>query len=146
MSWPPPPSISKSAADRVGLLLASDEASIGEVENARRQLGEWRAAHLFPLHCVANDLVSRLQRLNMHAIVAMRLKRLFRIVAKLQTKEGMAVSRMNDIAGIRIIVPSISDVMALVDDLNSNPLEWAEIKNPMITSKSPRKTATEAFT
>lgn len=130
MSWPLPPSISKTAIDKVGQLLAGGDASIGEVENARRQLGEWRAAHLWPLHCLTNDLVSRLERLNMHAIVAMRLKRLFRIEAKLQFHEGMSVSRMHDIAGIRIIVPSMPDVHALVEDINSNPPACAEVKKP----------------
>lgn len=64
----------------------------------------------------------------MHAIVAMRLKRLFRIVAKLQIHEGMAVSRMQDVAGIRIIVPSIEDVTALTEDIDRNQLESAEVR------------------
>lgn len=129
MSWPPPPSISKSAVDRAGLLLASGDASIGEVEDARRKLGEWRAAHLWPLHCVANDLARRLEQLNIHAIVAMRLKRLFRIEAKLQIYSGMRVSQMQDIAGVRIIVPSMDDVMNIAEDIKSNPPKCAEVKN-----------------
>jgi ppGpp synthetase/RelA/SpoT-type nucleotidyltranferase len=138
MSWPPPPSISKSAIDRLGQLLASGDASIGEVENARQQLGEWRAAHLWPLHCVANDLVRRLEQMNLHAIVAMRLKRLFRIVAKVQIHEGMAVSRMQDIAGIRIIVPSIQDVETLAEDIVRNQPECAEVKRVYDYLKSPK--------
>jgi putative GTP pyrophosphokinase len=138
MSWPPAPSISKNAINKIGQLLASDDASIGEVEDARRQLSDWRAAHLWPLHCLANDLVSRLERLKMDAIVAMRLKRLFRIVAKLQIHEGMAISRMHDIAGIRIIVPTIEDVKALADDIVRNPPERAEVKKVYDYIESPK--------
>ena len=64
----------------------------------------------------------------MHAIVAMRLKRLFRIVAKLQIYDRMAVSRMQDIAGIRIIVPSMQDVATLAEDIDRNPPDCAEVK------------------
>ena len=129
MSWPPPPNISKSAINKVGQLLASDDASIGAVVDARRQLAQWRAAHLRPLHLLANDLMSRLQRMKMQAIVAMRLKRLFRIVAKLKIQGHMSVSRMQDIAGIRVIVPSIQDARALVEDIQLKQPDCAEVKN-----------------
>lgn len=139
MSWPPPPSTSKSAIDKVGQLLASDSATIAEVEFGRRQLAEWRAAHLRPLHCLADDLVGRLTRLKMHAIVAMRLKRLFRIVVKLQFHDGMAVSRMQDIAGIRVIVPSVQDVVALDEDIHRNEPASADITRVYDYIKSPKE-------
>lgn len=139
MSWPPRPVISNTAIDRVGVLLASGGASIGNDEIARRQLVEWRAAHLRPLHCIANDLVDRLHRLKIHAIIAMRLKRIFRIVAKLQMYESMRVSSMQDIAGIRIIVPSIQDVSVLADDIRCRQLNCADIKKTYDYIESPKE-------
>jgi ppGpp synthetase/RelA/SpoT-type nucleotidyltranferase len=51
----------------------------------------------------------------------------------------MAVSRMQDIAGIRVIVPSIQDVMALTEDIQSNLPECAAVKRVYDYIKTPKE-------
>jgi ppGpp synthetase/RelA/SpoT-type nucleotidyltranferase len=53
--------------------------------------------------------------------VTQRLKRFATIVDKLRRQSAMALSRMEDIGGVRVIVPTQDQVDAIVRDLQSQP-------------------------
>ncbi|WP_203323118.1 RelA/SpoT domain-containing protein [Pseudoxanthomonas beigongshangi] len=73
----------------------------------------WRAAHAYPLNTFQATLRDKLNRLGIKAVVGQRLKRLPSISAKLRRNENMRLQRMQDIAGIRAIAASMSDVNRL---------------------------------
>src|SRR5438477_1736279 len=125
MTFPAVPSASKNQIRAAGETLASDSDYIGGAEHARKLLSEWRACHLLPLHAFANDLQQRLARLQIEAVVALRLKRLFRIVNKLKQITTMNATTMQDIAGLRVIAPSVSDVNRIVQDYQVSPADIA---------------------
>lgn len=126
MAFPPVPSTSKTQIRAAGDLLASGSGSIGTTEQARGLLAEWRACHLLPLDAFATDLQQRLARLGIDAIVALRLKRLFRIVEKLTQAPTMNATTMQDIAGLRAIASKFEDVGRIVDDYLDNPPTFAD--------------------
>lgn len=121
MQFPPVPHESRSQIDRAGTLLASESQYIGEVENARLLVAKWRACHLKPLQALADDLQQRLERLGIRAVVARRLKRLFRIRNKLRQSTSMRLTQMQDIGALRAIVNTIDEVHRLQKDYEQHP-------------------------
>ncbi len=121
MTFPAVPTVSKNKIRAAGKILASDSEFIGGAEHARQLLAEWRACHLLPLNQIGLDLQQRLANLEVSAIVALRLKRIFRIVNKLKQFTNMNSTTMQDIAGLRAIAPTVSDVYRIVQDYQSLP-------------------------
>lgn len=106
--------ISKAELFRAGEILRDEYDSFLSTkwDQAYELLGKWRAMHAYPLNTFQANIRSILKKLALDkkAIVAQRLKRLHSIVLKLSRFPNMRLERMQDIGGIRIILPSISDV------------------------------------
>jgi len=75
----------------------------------------------------ANALLTRMSDLDVAPIIAQRLKRLPRIVEKIEQFAGMKVARMQDIAGVRAIVRSVADVDHVVASFQDAPNETLTI-------------------
>ena len=65
---------------------------------------------MLPLRNIRLIVDYRLKKLGIECIVGHRLKRMISIIGKITRFPDMSVSKMQDIGGIRIIVPKISDV------------------------------------
>ena len=107
--------MSKSALDKIGQNIREGKAE--SVEIAISALNNWRESHgeiLQKYYNYANILAKIIDKDNI--IVAQRLKRLPTIVNKLKRFKDMRLSRMQDIAGIRIIVEDIKQ-LDLVDSV-----------------------------
>lgn len=126
MEYPQVPSASRKAIRQAGDTLISDTSTIGGVENARQLLVKWRACHFLPMHEFAEDLRERIARLGVEGMVAMRLKRLFRIRDKLASFPRMNVTTMQDIGAVRAVVATLAEVNALVEDYAANPPPMGE--------------------
>lgn len=112
--------MSKSALDRIGQNIREDKAEV--VDIAISSLNSWRESHgeiLQKYYNYANILAKIIDKDNI--IVAQRLKRLPTIVNKLKRFKDMRLSRMQDVAGIRIIVEDINQL-----DLADNVLRKIE--------------------
>ena len=70
---------------------------------------EWREAHLLPMHRMLIGLSGRARAVSPNAIVAGRIKRLSSIRKKLR-RSRINLWDIQDIAGVRAIVPHIEDV------------------------------------
>ncbi len=127
MPFPPVPTAAKREIRRAGETLASGTLSIGQDEQARKLIAQWRAAHLMPLAAAANDLNQVLEDCEVNAIVAQRTKRLFRIAQKLQETPTMNATTMQDIAGLRAIVPSMEEVNRIRDAYQATGVQNSEI-------------------
>jgi putative GTP pyrophosphokinase len=84
-------------------------------------LSNWRASHNYPLNTFQANIRTKIRRSGYNdAIVAQRLKRASSIVAKLSREPNMRLSTMQDIGGIRAILPALSQVLELADSFRSS--------------------------
>ncbi|MGA3125210.1 MAG: RelA/SpoT domain-containing protein [Candidatus Korobacteraceae bacterium] len=90
-------------------------------------IGNWRTAHNFPLNTFQIGLRRRAKQVDENAIVVQRLKRLSSIALKLQRFPEMKLSQMQDVAGCRAVVESVSQVVKLV-----NLYKKSDIKHKLV--------------
>lgn len=92
-------------------------------------IDNWRASHSYPLSIFYQTLKNRASAIHAKALTAQRIKRAVSIFSKLiKSKEAkptnpMKLSQMQDIGGCRAILPTIYDVMKLLDLYESRKLE-----------------------
>ena len=128
------PQFSRGRVDRAGRAIAVghfDQEDVDVLEN-------WRASHAHILNTFKQLLYNRAPRYDV--IVAQRLKRRPTIVDKLSRFPDMNLSRMHDIAGCRLIFPSIDELQRFRADLNGARYDhkrrndgdnrWNYIQNP----------------
>lgn len=105
---------SKSEINRCGSYLVqvmepTPEAPLliewSEYEHAFDVVAQFRAAHSYPLTKVVNGLRSMVQSESCPIVVSQRLKRLPRIVRKLQRMPNSNLARLEDIGGCRAVLP-----------------------------------------
>lgn len=77
-------------------------------------VNNWRASHHRPLNTFAMTLRNRARRISNHVIVAQRIKRLESIALKLSREPTMRLSQMQDIAGCRVVMPTVAAARNLV--------------------------------
>lgn len=99
----------------------------GDIDNAIEIIQQYRAAHLYPLMIIKNLVWKHAQKINKNAIIARRLKRLPTIIDKLRrktldgkTKNSIAVTRMGDIGGCRVIVENRLELLLLDSSLDKS--------------------------
>lgn len=114
MAWVTP-DFSKEKVKRAGETLFDTEASPEELEAALQILNNWRSSHSYPVNTFQAGLRKKLSSLGIDSIVAQRLKRIPSIMAKLKRFRSMSLSRMQDIGGLRAVVPIMSDIYRLRD-------------------------------
>lgn len=95
-----------------GTLLGGIE---GELASGLEVIGNWRAAHAYPLNTFQMTLRIRTKQVDPQGIVAQRIKRLSSIEDKLGRYSWLKLSEMQDIAGCRVIVSSVQQVYELVE-------------------------------
>lgn len=110
------PEHSRKQVERAGDALRQSPMNIDKVVAAIPVISNWRAAHAYPLNTFQATLRHKLKSLGMDAKsapVGQRLKRLPSIIQKLQRFDQMSLARMQDIAGLRAVVPSTSMLRAI---------------------------------
>lgn len=119
MKRPRVPNLSRSALNKVGDILISDTATSEERKAATKTLNQWRMCHAYPINTFNATLRTRLKTVDADGLVAQRLKRLPTIIDKLKRFPNMALSRMQDIGGLRAIVSSVMKVRTLETEYKS---------------------------
>ena len=105
---------SRKQITHAGVVLITNEATPTARAQALQTLSDWRALHWYPMHMLALALRQHLRAQHKTAVIATRLKRLPTILDKLQNREQkMALARMQDVGGVRAILPSINDIRML---------------------------------
>lgn len=111
---------SKSQVDKAGRLLASDSTkTVGEVEDAVDVVDWWRAEHQRPLLAVSADLFRYVGEEG-EPVVGQRLKRAPTIAGKLRRETTMRLSRMEDIGGVRAVLPDQDAAYRVARRLRAN--------------------------
>ena len=121
------PEFTRSQITRAGRILAMpSKHSRDDLLWALDVLANWRACHAYPMNTFQATLRMRLRKSFGKSIVAQRLKRSPSIISKLQRFKGMELARMQDIAGLRTILGTVSLARKLearyVDPLFPHPL------------------------
>lgn len=99
-------------------------SSVEELVEARRVVNLYRRAHQLPMTKVRNGLASMVSTIGADPVLAQRLKRTPRIIRKLHRSVGSSsgttsLDRLEDIGGVRVIVPDQDHVTRLADRINS---------------------------
>lgn len=126
MAWVKP-AYSKERVKKAGATLISDTAQFDEIEQALEVLNNWRSIHSYPVNTFQASLRAKLNKLNLDATVAQRLKRIPSILAKLHRFPKMSLSRMQDIGGLRAVVETSNDIYKLWDSYRESRFEHALI-------------------
>lgn len=130
--YPEATQFSRKQISRYGELLRNSDFSNEEAINA---VNQWRASHLYPLNTFRATLHRRTRKYG-NPVIAQRLKRMPTILHKLERFPTMELGRMQDIAGLRIILKSPKDVYRVRDYYVSGKIkhrirgEKDYIKNP----------------
>lgn len=108
------PKYSRSQVNRAGEILVSpNDYSSNDRFWAMDVFANWRACHGYPINTFQATLRTKLRAIDSKAIVAQRMKRAPSILLKLQRFEGMKLSRMQDIGGLRAVVGTIPKLRRL---------------------------------
>jgi ppGpp synthetase/RelA/SpoT-type nucleotidyltranferase len=118
------PLYSRKEVNRAGEMLLQKPETLRDWKarfQAFRVLNNWRASHNYPLNTFQANLRTKIKRSGLkNAIVAQRLKRVPSIISKLEREPNMALSTMQDIGGLRAILPTIQDVFGIADDYRNS--------------------------
>ena len=116
MNYPVRPSYTAGEIDRAGNAARSFKPGTEDYKEAIGVINGWRAAHAYPMHTFYVTLRRRALLISRKSLVARRLKRLVTILDKIGGRqESMRLSRMQDIGGVRAILPKVKHVYVLRD-------------------------------
>ena len=114
------PKHSKKEITKAGHILTTRTPDIDDLSWAYNILSNFRACHNYPMNTFQSTLRTKLKKIDTNALVAIRLKRIPSIMAKLSREQDMSLSRMQDIGGLRAIVKSIKQVKQLHSDYKNS--------------------------
>ena len=105
---------SRSAVKKAGDVLRQESPTYKEYLNAVEVLSAWRSIHTYPINTFQAFLRTKIKKgAYSSVIVAQRLKRMPSIIAKLKRFDDMRLDRMQDIGGLRVVLPRVSGVYNL---------------------------------
>lgn len=118
MKYPPVPKESKSKINKAGAILSGRiPGSTEDFRWAVDLISRWRACHAYPINTFQSTLRTKLKAGGYkNYIVAQRLKRLPTILDKLKRFPAMQVTTMQDIGGIRTVLPTIESAYKIRDE------------------------------
>lgn len=124
---------SKSKIDKAGVLISKNNISTEERNIALDILSDWRSAHGYPMHIFKKTLKKYCDEIDKKTITVQRLKRVPSIIKKLnrnyEFQEGkIKLSRMQDIAGCRAILNSMTEVNLLREKYSKSKIRHKKIK------------------
>lgn len=111
-----------------------------EVDDAIRIIDDWRTLHLVALDELQNSIVTLLNEKSIRiSAVSRRLKRISSILNKLDRNPQSGLGTMQDIGGLRIIVPTMGTLNRAYEAITNNiPNNFELTKPPMNYIKVPK--------
>ena len=113
--------------DKAGETILSSKDS-NEVSTAIDKVNDWRTLHLTALDALQNTLIPLLRKKKVSIdFTSRRLKRLTSILYKLDINPEMKLGGMQDIGGLRVVVPTVDALNRALDVLKETKLEGFEL-------------------
>lgn len=104
----------KTKVSKAGKILRQEGHSSEEIEEALDVLSRWRALYYRPLNTFQALIRTQIKSKGYKSvIVAQRLKRMPSIIAKLKRFPAMQLDTMQDIGGVRAVLNSVNEVLAI---------------------------------
>ncbi len=130
---------SKKISKAGNIALTSNDKN--EVDNAISIINDWRSLHLIVLDELQNFIVALLSKRNIREFsVSRRLKRLSSILNKLDRNPQSGLGTMQDIGGLRIVVPTMSSLNKAFALITTNiPDCFEQTKDPMNYIEAPKE-------
>jgi len=124
-----------------------DEAE--RLEEALQIINNWRSSHGFPLQLLKMTLLRRAKRIDPHALIAQRIKRMPAIELKLRLTPHMKLSQMQDLGGCRAVVADVRRVEQLTrlyqETKAKNPTRGSELHETYDYINNPKPTGYRGF-
>lgn len=114
MAWIEP-KFSGTRRTKAGVALAREVETDEDLE----VINNWRSSHSQPLQTIKMMLKGRAKRVDEHALIAQRLKRLSSIRSKLK-RETMRLQQMQDLGGCRAVVKDMTALRALKKNFDAS--------------------------
>lgn len=108
--------ITKEDINQTGYSLLNKPSRLSK-DQANSILKDFRVYHQKPMTLFRQLIERKTLKHNLNTIVSQRLKRIPSIVKKLKLQKNMKLSRMQDIAGIRVVVDNIDEVYLIRNEL-----------------------------
>lgn len=108
-----PPTTSRKQVTKAGVRISQNKETFDDVTT----LEKWRAAHAYVINTFQANLRRRSR--GTEIIVGTRLKRRATILNKLKRYPDMQLGRMHDIAGCRVIFPSLEELITFRREFHS---------------------------
>lgn len=120
--------ISRSQINKAGKTIIKADISTEERDKAMEIIGQYRAAHAYPLYVITNKLKRMVKDNYKGAFVVSRLKRLDSIVPKLERMPDMSLFGMQDIGGCRVVLNNIKQVYQIADEYEKSRIRHVMCK------------------
>lgn len=91
-------------------------------------VNNWRASHSYALNTFQATLRKRAGKISRNSTFATRIKRLESIERKLRKHEDMKLTQMQDIGGLRVILPTLKNVNDLIEKYDTMKLTHEQAK------------------
>lgn len=118
---------SKNQINKAGKNIIKSDLPKEEYIKAMEIIGQYRAAHAYPLYVITNGLRRITKNKYKNSFVVSRLKRLDSIIPKLERMGNMSLFGMQDIGGCRVVVDSIEQVYQV-----ANEYEHSRIRHKLV--------------
>lgn len=118
----------KKAGSHIRKAYRGEIADLNAISRAIDTIERHRATYKRPLVTANNGLRSMVQTLHLDGQVSQRLKRMATILDKVRREPNLALDRMQDIGGCRVVLPTRTDVYRLSERLQSRhkPLTFSD--------------------
>ena len=124
--------------DKAGETILSSKKS-NEVSTAIYKVNDWRTLHLPALDALQNTLIPLLRKKKVSIdFTSRRLKRLTSILYKLDINPEMKLGGMQDIGGLRVVVPTVDALNRALDVLKETKPEGFELVKIMNYIDTPK--------
>lgn len=118
----------KRQVDEAGKILISTNASYEEKDNSLDILNNFRLCHNYPINTFQATLRFKLNKICKEYLVSQRLKRMPSMLFKLRRYPQMRLSQMQDIGGLRAILPTMDEVNQIIQIYENTQFQH-EVKN-----------------
>ena len=124
MAFSSPPKESKSQINKAGKTLAyMAKFDVEKFKWAWDLTSRWRACHAYPINTFQATLRTKIKRrYPPETIAAQRLKRMPTIIDKMVRHPNMKLTTMQDIAGVRAVLPTVRHAETLAEEYKNSSL------------------------
>jgi hypothetical protein len=119
-----------------GRLTPSPELPEDQIHQIFRIAYSWRDSHAYPMQSIRQEVAAKVRACKIDGITVGRLKRMPSIRKKLRTISSK-LNQLQDLGGCRAILPSMTQVYALVDRIKSTTKHRFHHESPYISDPKP---------